>query len=291
MSSSDSIQALALFRASLAINNTGVSILEQGHARDAQKTFRESLILMKQACSNPTAAACERIEETLQSASARLVRAQNTPVHAVFEICAIEDGDALSNTIKSGLRYGPSSSQVFPIRVRTTAGQDDGQFYEMQMKRPTAIVLYNQGLAHLLWGQCVVMYKSAIQQQHYSAALSCFSVAQGVLSQHMARMFLTEEHEHQHQDVVFEKQCSLIVQAFVVNSLVHIMRIKSRLGLFVDQPESHHHHYANRQNQQSKSQTLEEWIQVQNNILRECDSMDKRQQLVAPTSPRAATAA
>jgi hypothetical protein len=86
-----------------AINNTGVSILEQGHVRDAQKTFRESLILMKQACSNPTAAACEQSEEALQSASARLVRAQNTPVHVVFEICAIEDGDTLNNTIKSAL--------------------------------------------------------------------------------------------------------------------------------------------------------------------------------------------
>jgi hypothetical protein len=84
-----------------------------------------------------------------------------------------------------------------------------------------------------------------------------------------------------------KKQCLLIVQAFVVNSLVHIMRIKSRLGLFDDEQEKHH------QNQQSSSrrQTLAEWIQVQNNILKECDSMDKRQQVVAPTSSQAATAA
>jgi hypothetical protein len=281
-SSSSSIQALALFRAALAINNCGVSILEKGRVREAQKTFREALILMKHASCNPTAAACQGISETLHTASARLVRAQKSPVHAVvFEICAMEDGNDDLSSIKSSLHYGPSSSIVFPIRIRSTADavQDDDIQQNLEMnKRHMAILLYNHGLAHLLWGQCAIMSQTTLQQKHYSSALSCLHVAQAVISQHLAR-------EQQQDDDPFQKQCSLIVQALVVNSLVQVMHVQNQLGLCIAPP-------CQASTSSSSQSSLDEWIQVQSNVLKECDSMDRLQQAVLlATSHPAATAA
>jgi hypothetical protein len=288
-SCSNSIQALALFRAALAVNNCGVSLLEKGHVREAQKTFREALILMKQAAatnkpttSTSTTLSCDtNIKETLQNASARLVRAQNSPVHTVFEISAIEDGDDLNN-IKSSLQYGPSSSLFFPIRIRSTSQDDDNlrqqqQQQQLQMKRPMAIVLYNQAVAHLLWGQSAIMSETSIQQTHYSAAVSCLTVAQAVLSQHLAK-------DQQHNDD-FQRQCTLIVQACVVNSLVLVMQVKNRLAGLAGLDDEDNN---NNDNLQSSRQSLEEWIHVQSKVLEECDSMDKQQVVISPRSAAAA---
>lgn len=294
-SSSSSIQALALFRAALAINNCGVSLLEQGHVRDAQKTFREALVLMKQASCNPTdAAACEGIAETLHVASARLVRAQNSPVHAVvFEICAMEDGDddQLSR-ITASLQYGPSLSIFFPIRIRsTTAVQDDNIQQNLEMKRHMAVLLYNQGLSHLLWGQCAVMSQTTLQQKHYSTALSCLHVAQAVLSQHcLAALGHYRKAQQQQQDAdPFQKQCALIVQALVVTSLVQVIQVQNRLGLC---PLKGSRECCRAPTCSMSQISLEEWIQVQRNVLKECDYMDKRRQAVLlVTSHPAATAA
>jgi hypothetical protein len=247
------------FRSALAINNSGVSLLEKGHFREAQKTFWEALTFMKQALKPSTAfSTSTNVHETLQSVSNRLVRAQVNPVLTAFEICAFEDGDDLSN-IQSSLKYGPSSSIFFPFRIRSSQDPTFCHVMEKELDRPMAIILYNRALSHFLWGQSDMLSRSKmVQEKHSHAALSCLSMAQSVLSQHLSSRVKDS----------FQEQCSMLVQAFVLNNLVQVLLVKNRLGLVLDDDQSQQHLTLG-------PKSLEDWIKIRDNLLKECDSMDE----------------
>jgi murein L,D-transpeptidase YcbB/YkuD len=277
---------MSLFRSALAINNNGVSLLEKGHFREAQKTFREALTFMKQAikppsrspssCRSSSSSTSTIVEETLQSVATRLIRAQANPILSAFEICAFEDGDDLSHIFQSSLKYGPSSSLFFPFRIRggSSSSQDPTfcHVLEKEMHRPMAILLYNQALSHLLWGQSGMLARiKVVQEKHFQAALSCLSTAQSVLSQHLK---LCGVNKKKNKDR-FQQQCSMPVQAFVVNNLVQVLRIKNRLGLLPLEEQRE-------QEQESSSQkSLEDWIQVRDNLLQEYESLDEHSKNLA----------
>jgi hypothetical protein len=258
-----------LFRSALAINNSGVSLLEKGHFREAQKTFREALTFMKQAIKPPSpssSSCCSTnivLEETLQCVATRLIRAQANPILSAFEICAFEDGDDLSNIFQSSLKYGPSSSLFFPFRIR--GGSQDPTFchvVEKEMHRPMSILLYNQALSHLLWGQSGMLARSKmVQAKHFQAALSCLATAQSVLSQHLKLCGVNKNKDS------FQQQCSMLVQAFVVNNLVQVLLVQNRLGLAFDDQTGQ---------QQLSQKSLEDWIQVRDNLLQEYESLDEQ---------------
>lgn len=274
---------LAMLRAALAINNQGCSMLENGHFGAAQKTFSEALGLLKGAVkkTNTATTACPsmiNVEETLQTVASRLVRAQKRPVFTVFDICTLDDGEHHDlTTIKSSLKYGPSSTLVSPIRIRCSQACPKQEM----MHRPMAIILYNQALSHLLWGQCAVRSKtcSASQQKHLRAAFLCLNMAQALLAKHLS--CTTQDS--------YEQQRSMIVQVFVVNNLVQVLSLCGGGGAqFLQQHSASS--AATAQRHTGQRQTLEEWIQLRNNLLLKCESLEEHEVISSHQGAAAAAA-
>jgi hypothetical protein len=290
-------------RSALYINNSGVGLLEHGHFREAQKTFREALILMKQVIKkkqqSSASSSCssedeeEALEEEtrrlLQNVSTRLVRAQAKPIFTVFDIRAMEDSgdgdddddDDCLSSIKSALQYGPSSSLVFPIRIRSSQQQQDYNNNSLQSRR-LAIILYNQALSHSLWAQSpevlLQQQSSSSSSLHFYGALSSLKVAHSVLSRHLSRIIkndtdiITSSSLHGRQAA----GCMLL-HALVVNNLIQVLqaaaaKMTSRLHDHAAQDEQKEERQPG-QEQQCGGSSLQDWIQLRDQLLLECNDL------------------
>jgi hypothetical protein len=188
----ESIRGCEAYRASLSVNNYGVSMLEQGHFESAIMTFDDALAIMRQTITDDLmmmAAPSSYIHKPslsyslepgkinahdamLQSAVVRL-RAAQEPCHqnngrrrpaGTLHIFPIEENDALS--MRASIESGPTSSLCLPIRLRGLHQfeSDTTTNISNTTSIPSALILRNHGLAHLLQYE---RQQQQQQQQHY----------------------------------------------------------------------------------------------------------------------------
>jgi hypothetical protein len=154
-------------RASLALNNMGVSLLERGCIREAINAFTDSISFMKRSMINTTdshssnnsdsflfvdtASYSVDVDKSLRKTAALLVQAHPinaTNGHHHLNVFPLDDQDELSN---AAFDHGPSSPFSFPIRIRGhQQSSSKQQLPQQQLEVPVAIILYNLGLANLL---------------------------------------------------------------------------------------------------------------------------------------------
>jgi hypothetical protein len=186
MSTTTSRNNLVVFRAAVSLNNMGVCTMERGHFPAALETLRDSLDVMKNIIVNPqhqsgepvgtmsagAATDCsysyylqqQLLENKVHAARRRLAFAQAQPfdVNDFIDIQPCDDGNVTAMKIpimevnKKDNDVG--SPPVFmPIRLESfNAGDHDDHHQqehdqvELMFSIPSAVILYNIGLTHIL---------------------------------------------------------------------------------------------------------------------------------------------
>lgn len=216
------------YRAALALNNMGVSLLEQGCFNEGLRPFKDSLSIMKgilglrfgdcnhhhhsNSTSNAAAHDERNVQLKMQSATILLAecqmgRSQTEPSEAA-DVYALDHGDL--TLMKDALRYGSSSSVAFPVYLRSTAA------FDKDVEQQVAVVLYNISVAILLNHAHVIMdttITEELQQESNSLsdAFQYLSIAQTILSQSI------EDTNNHDED---QRLVSMLLTAMVLNMLV-----------------------------------------------------------------------
>jgi hypothetical protein len=193
-------------KAALVLNNIGVSLLEQGKARDAITTFAESLSVMKQAllCDDvdddveqdssvnvPTD--MKTVYSLIDSANARLLsRAPQDKMNNFISVCPIDDDSfgltsALQQVVVQHSTISPVRFRCDPARSdRGDDADDEADYFD----RMSAMILYNNGLAHHIMAvsssiSSCSSNKSPKTTRHLQASSTSFSMAQSLLVNHL----------------------------------------------------------------------------------------------------------
>jgi hypothetical protein len=215
------------YRAALALNNMGVSLLEQGCFNEGLRPLKDSLSIMKgilehhqhtSSTSNFAVAATHderNVQLKMQSATILLAecqmgRSQTEPSQAA-DVYALDHGDL--TLMKDALRYGSSSSVAFPVYLRSTAA------FDKDVEQQVAVVLYNISVAILLnhaHGSDTMDTTTTEEQQQESNnilldAFQYLSIAQTILSQSI------EDTNNHDED---QRLVSMLLTAMVLNMLV-----------------------------------------------------------------------
>lgn len=142
------VEQIEISRSCLALNNLGVTLMENFHFREASKVFKAAVSSLKPLVSRkPTGTqdALEKVRSEFKMASMRSTKPRlDRPLHDV-EISAIEEGD--QDAWERAEQYGPSHSLVFPIRFRDVLSNENLQ---SDMDFHASVLLYNHGLARML---------------------------------------------------------------------------------------------------------------------------------------------
>ena len=134
-------------RAAVALNNTGVSLMEKGHASRALRIFKSVTVLLKK----PHEVSRGQIQEDLRQAEVLIASVKEPTRASLVDVVAMDDDDDAAK--QDAILYGSSSSVMFPIRLRQTyispalGGTPSALAYVSSIQYMTAVVLYNFGLA------------------------------------------------------------------------------------------------------------------------------------------------
>jgi hypothetical protein len=160
---------LQIRRASMALNNMGVSLLERGEFTAALKRFRDSLALLKlsadssgaSSTTTPITASQQQADEALRLANTALLNGHHSERWSKSSssscassscsvvVCPVDDSDvpsmraALNNAGLSATTTKTTTTVFFPIRLGCTE-------FETNLDFQAGKVMYNFGLAHLL---------------------------------------------------------------------------------------------------------------------------------------------
>ena len=136
-------------RAAVALNNTGVSLMEKGRVSRALRLFKSVTILLKKPHEVPR----EQIQDDVRQAEVLIASVKENTRASLIDIVAMDDDDDTAK--QEAILYGSSSSLLFPIRLRQTptpssSGESNhgatlANFVGLQYMM--AVVLYNFGLA------------------------------------------------------------------------------------------------------------------------------------------------
>lgn len=199
--------------AALAVNNMAVRLLELNCFNEAQKSFQESLQLMKLAV-YPNVTGID-IFSTLQAASVCLSQSQVQPplLSHLNVVKSFEYGDL--SALDTSFEVEPFTSQFLPVLLR----YDDLDQHTIEDTIPvyTAMILYNQALAHLLAYSAASNTTSGskkdmtVRNRLLKIAHTCLLSSRDLLSE---QIFICQD--------IFEKLNMLVVVALVINRSVQM---------------------------------------------------------------------
>jgi hypothetical protein len=244
------------YRAAVSLNNMGICTMEHGHFGAAMETLKDSLFIMKNIFLNQLSTA-ERTthslegslhEDALQAARMRLAQSQAQPLLNDFlDIQPCDDCNVTAMKIPIvQCQYGPPSSTIFvPIRLGSSSHElpsleDYGDHTQQEQlehifKIPSAIILYNYGLSHII--AHLQELKSprmtntsgktrATAESHESSLLHggivCFTMSHGILCQARAAVCAGGA-------VSFEILQAMLISGLVLRNLFFIFRIKHQV--------------------------------------------------------------
>lgn len=231
MSESKSISTAAhqQYRAALALNNSSVTLLEQGDLQDSIDTFKDALVLMRKymvsaaegsnalASANASLNCAFVMDEMLSAAASRLARTQKKPPFD-FNVRPFDDGDL---SLISSLQQGNLAQHgtAFPVRLRCDPANP--VFVDHNLDIPTAALLYNLGVAHSLVVSTTTTYAAESsperRKKHMAAAYQCFSMAHSILSRNIDNC-----------ESAFHELQVMLLSGLVLSQLFQMLRSTSR---------------------------------------------------------------
>jgi hypothetical protein len=227
-----------MLRAAFALNNAGVTLLEQGRTEDALKTFADYIFTMHTLLSSEETAtvsssssrsSTRSIDDLIHSANARLTQQQgsspppppqssNDPTRRQVSVYPI-DNDLEGLT--SALKLRSTQSCMSPVRFRgDSLNHDSNEGPDMDLI--SATIMYNKGLAHVL-----AALASCSDDSHFSASSSAAAKKQekhlivAATSFTMAHAMLTN-HLESCQGILFSEFWNLQLNALVLTNLMHL---------------------------------------------------------------------
>jgi hypothetical protein len=230
MSESKSICTAAhqQYRAALALNNSSVTLLEQGDLQDSIDTFKDALAMMKKymvsaaedskalASANASLNCSFVMDEMLSAAASRLARSPKKPPLDV-NVRPFDDGDL---SLISSLRQGNlvQHGAAFPVRLRCDPANPI--FDDQNLDIPSAAMLYNLGVAHSLAVSTTTYAAESRPERrknHMAAAFQCFSMAHSILSRNIDNC-----------ESAFHKLRVMLLAGLVLSQLFQMLRSTSR---------------------------------------------------------------
>ena len=181
-----------MLRAALALNNTGVTLLERGRPEDAVKTFTDSILTMKNALLlideahlGPGTISLRAVDCLIHSADARLAQKfppqqfnHNATRLAVSVYPIDNDLDGMTAALK--LRT-TASWCMSPVRFRESPLSDSD---ESDIDLVAATIMYNKGLAHV-HAATSSSSKATKEKKHLGLAATSFSISHSMLTNHL----------------------------------------------------------------------------------------------------------
>ena len=165
------------YRGAVCLNNIGVSLLEQHAYRQAMTTFTDAITVMKLVFRTESSCPSLKVESKLQRAAQCLATPQSICAPSIAVISQ-DDADIL---IKSPFPYEPSSTTVFPIRIRSSEIECESGNVDIE----SAIMLFNFSLAHY----CLAKLESNAlcrKLKLQNSSLKLFRVSQSILAKRCA---------------------------------------------------------------------------------------------------------
>lgn len=214
-------------RAALALNNSGVSLLERGYYTEAITAFKDSLAIMKALMNNTDNISLEQtIEQKLQACNTKLACMQASSLDSIvdiIEISPIDDGDvsAMRAALSCMSACNKAMTIVFPIRLRCAA-------FEMNLDLQVATVLYNVGLASL-----AATYASSSAQQLSkklltTSALRNLSMAHSLFSRNIHNN--KSNHNGGEGEHAYQRLCAMLVSGLVLKNMFRLFQSQKQLG-------------------------------------------------------------
>jgi hypothetical protein len=212
-----------MYQASVALNGTGVSLLERHRYHDAMLVFKDALDLIRAAqeetlcCSKRSISQREaEISHYLRKASHRLEKSTfcTHEFSPITNIIVLSDNLSPKLTLQIAKELFNSES-AFALRIDDCRSSDD----TFSMELESATILYNFATAYLCYLRTVPSSEAKLFQGPYRF----FHLALGVISRKSA--FDVEEVDD------MEAMRMLVVSILVVKSLMHL---SSRLRMMND---------------------------------------------------------
>ena len=131
----------SLIRSSIALNNCGVSLLEKGRAKQAVNFLQTILRVLGKPISKDSQS---QIHAELVRAE-KLVACRQSKTRSLSDVVSVDSDDDAA--MQSAIRYGSSSTVVYPMRLRCAAPTElEGLATFLYIK---ATIRYNLGIAGL----------------------------------------------------------------------------------------------------------------------------------------------
>jgi hypothetical protein len=209
------------YRGAIALNNMGVSLLEQRAYRQGLDTLKDSIVLMKRVFhqqSTPLPStmpmySTSNVDAKVEQANKRMANPQAAPSVLSIGVVSYDGPSFYHSTIDSVLKVGSASPFAFvPIRIETADfDTQEDQDHEME----SAILLYNLGIAHL----CVSKLANSPDKPQ-ELALSLFNLSYTIITNMNCKSRLDDDEEHM-QQIHENGMYSLAV--IVLNNLVQVL--------------------------------------------------------------------
>jgi hypothetical protein len=233
-------------RASLALNNAGVSFLERGYYPEAIVAFKDSLATMRALMSNTGNISLEQtIEQKLHACNTKLACMHNRKNklssssprgsidHDILGIIPIDDGDVAS--MQAALSTTPKA--VFPIRLRFEA-------FEKNLELQAATVFYNVGVAHVVVdannnNNHASSSSSALQRSKTllaTSALRNLSMAHSLYSRNIyhnsankSRIQKDGDEQQGQGESAHQRLCAMLVSGLVLKNMLRLFQSQKQL--------------------------------------------------------------
>lgn len=137
---------MQLHRASISLNNIGISLLERRAYRQAVATFKDSLLAMRQAIDSAELLRdAVSIESKIHQAAERLAKPLEDSSFPCVQFICLDDTFIHSIWKDAGVK---NPSAVFPIRLGSSDAQDPECLTTRDIDFKAAAILYNFALAY-----------------------------------------------------------------------------------------------------------------------------------------------
>jgi hypothetical protein len=204
-------------RAAIALNNMGVSLLDQRAYRQGMETLKDAIFVMKRvfrpqsrnssldATSDSTSSTDIKIHRAVQ----RMANPQPISFTMITDVLSHDVASPHSSPLGSILRESSSSSFTIPIRIEAT---DIDCPEDRDPDLESALMLYNFGLAHLCMAK---LAKSPMKLRE--GALKLFNMAYSIISNKNSLSGLSES------EIRRFSETRLLLAIAVLNNVVRLL--------------------------------------------------------------------
>jgi hypothetical protein len=206
------------YRGAIALNNMGVSLLEQRAYRQGMDTLKDAIFVMKRVYRpksgllTPTFSlpSTSNVKAKLERAIKRMANPHPVPSAWSVGVISHDPTSFYQSTIDSVLRGGPVSPFTFPIRIETV---DFDSLEDRDPDMESAIMLHNFGIAYL----CMSKQRTNSPGKLQEGALKLFNMSYSVISNMNNMSRLSEEQMQQISET------RLLLAVVVLNNVVQVL--------------------------------------------------------------------